>query len=184
MAAVWYVFCFSISAETFGDVHEGHPMRYVKHLLAGTMVAGVCRRPPGTRCANGLCPASGTAIFGFDGDGICIFISCAANPNDTTGYGGNDAFFTNIAADLRSGDTAIANGSSDSSRLKDRFYRSLERLSRLPWPYSASALLAWQALAAGASATIVQTCFSLSGAAADATLRFSLLQFVATRQRV
>lgn len=61
--------------------------------------------------------ATGTPVFGFDGDGICTFIVCTANPNDTTGYGGNDAFFTNIAADLRSGDvnfaTAIADGGSD-----------------------------------------------------------------------
>ena len=62
--------------------------------------------------------SGGTPIFGFDFDGICTFgVDCSANTTDTTGYGGPNAFFTNIAADLLSGDvnfiTPIAPNSSD-----------------------------------------------------------------------
>jgi hypothetical protein len=49
--------------------------------------------------------SSSQAIFGFDGDGICVSpnptsglpgINCSANGTDTTGYGGPGAYFTNI----------------------------------------------------------------------------------------
>jgi hypothetical protein len=48
---------------------------------------------------------SSQAVFGFDGDGICVSpnptsglpgLNCSANTTDTTGYGGPGAFFTNI----------------------------------------------------------------------------------------
>ncbi len=41
-------------------------------------------------------------IFGFDGDGIDAY-GAPGNASDTTGYGGPDTFFTNIAANHRSG---------------------------------------------------------------------------------
>lgn len=39
---------------------------------------------------------SGSGIFGFDGDGINAFLGIANNAMDTTGYGGPQAFFSNI----------------------------------------------------------------------------------------
>jgi hypothetical protein len=45
---------------------------------------------------------SSLTIFGFDGDGLTTF-GIAGNSRDTTGYGGPNAFFTNISADLKSG---------------------------------------------------------------------------------
>ena len=40
--------------------------------------------------------ASGSNIFGFEGDGINFFTGVANNASDPTGYGGANAFFTNI----------------------------------------------------------------------------------------
>jgi hypothetical protein len=45
---------------------------------------------------------SGRTIFGFDGDGIDTF-GIAGNARDSTGYGGPNAFFTDISADQTSG---------------------------------------------------------------------------------
>ncbi len=45
---------------------------------------------------------SGFNIFGFDGDGIDTY-GIAGNGNDSTGYGGPNAYFTNISADQMSG---------------------------------------------------------------------------------
>lgn len=45
---------------------------------------------------------SGVDIFGFDGDGIVSY-GIAGNGQDSTGYGGPNAYFTNISADLKSG---------------------------------------------------------------------------------
>ena len=45
---------------------------------------------------------SSLTIFGFDGDGIDTF-GIAGNARDNTGYGGPNAFFTNISADQTSG---------------------------------------------------------------------------------
>lgn len=39
---------------------------------------------------------SGTGIFGFDSDGINAFLGIANNAMDTSGYGGPQAYFTNI----------------------------------------------------------------------------------------
>ncbi len=39
---------------------------------------------------------SGSFIFGFDGDGINAYLGIANNASDTSGYGGPQAFFTNI----------------------------------------------------------------------------------------
>ncbi len=39
---------------------------------------------------------SGTNIFGFEGDGINTYTGVANNASDPTGYGGANAFFTNI----------------------------------------------------------------------------------------
>jgi hypothetical protein len=48
---------------------------------------------------------SSSAVFGFDGDGICVTpnptsgkpgLNCSANTTDTTGYGGPRSYFTNI----------------------------------------------------------------------------------------
>lgn len=55
---------------------------------------------------------SSTTIFGFDGDGIAAaFISpnVAGNGNDPSGYGGPNAFFTNILANLKEGDVNFIN---------------------------------------------------------------------------
>jgi hypothetical protein len=43
-------------------------------------------------------------IAGFDGDGInaSIYLNIPNNPSDNSGYGGPNAFFTNISADLMS----------------------------------------------------------------------------------
>jgi hypothetical protein len=40
--------------------------------------------------------SSSLDIFGFDGDGIDTFLAITPDPSDDTGYGGPDAFFTNI----------------------------------------------------------------------------------------
>jgi hypothetical protein len=42
-------------------------------------------------------------IAGFDGDGIdtSLYLNIPNNPNDTSGYGGPNAFFTNISANLQ-----------------------------------------------------------------------------------
>jgi hypothetical protein len=45
---------------------------------------------------------SGSFIFGFDGDGLTAF-GQPGNAFDPSGYGGPNAFYTNIAADLNSG---------------------------------------------------------------------------------
>jgi len=42
-------------------------------------------------------------IFGFDGDGIDTYPGSVGNSTDTTGYGGPDAYFTNIAVGAMSG---------------------------------------------------------------------------------
>ena len=41
---------------------------------------------------------SGSNIFGFDGDGIDVYIPIADNAKDTTGYGGPDGYFTGVTA--------------------------------------------------------------------------------------
>jgi hypothetical protein len=51
---------------------------------------------------NSLILSSGTNIFGFDGDGIDTY-GAPGNASDTTGYGGPDAYFTNINAAQTSG---------------------------------------------------------------------------------
>lgn len=65
---------------------------------------------------------TGVAIMGFDGDGINLYtfddtggvheqnIGPAGTNPDLTGYGGYNAWFTNIAATLDSGDVMFANG--------------------------------------------------------------------------
>src|SRR5262249_39711981 len=45
---------------------------------------------------------SGTDAFGFDGDGIDTF-GIPGNAMDNTGYGGPNAYFTNISSDLTTG---------------------------------------------------------------------------------
>jgi len=45
----------------------------------------------------------GSDIFGFDGDGIDTYIAGAGNLFDTSGYGGNDAYFSGIDGALDSG---------------------------------------------------------------------------------
>jgi len=45
---------------------------------------------------------SALSIFGFDGDGIVAY-GIPGNPQDPSGYGGPNAYFTNISADLKSG---------------------------------------------------------------------------------
>ena len=50
---------------------------------------------------------NGSYIAGFDGDGINVYVnppngSIANNAQDTTGYGGEFAFFTDISSDLNS----------------------------------------------------------------------------------
>jgi hypothetical protein len=45
---------------------------------------------------------SGMRIFGFDGDGIDTY-GIAGNGNDGTGYGGPNAYFTDISADQATG---------------------------------------------------------------------------------
>jgi hypothetical protein len=54
----------------------------------------------GTAISSVNLSAPGIDIFGFDGDGIDTFgsVEMASNP-DTTGYGGPDAYFTNISPD-------------------------------------------------------------------------------------
>jgi hypothetical protein len=64
----------------------------------------------------------GVDIMGFDGDGIDVYtfddspslheqnIGPAGSNPDTTGYGGFNAWFTNIAPGLDSGDVMFANG--------------------------------------------------------------------------
>lgn len=64
----------------------------------------------------------GQVIMGFDGDGIDLYtfddspslheqnIGPAGTNPDTTGYGGFNAWFTNIAVTLDSGDVMFANG--------------------------------------------------------------------------
>ncbi len=81
-------------------------------------------------------------IFGFDNDGICqdpnntstkFGLHCNGtvhsgnnyfNPHDSTGYGGNNAFFTNISSDFRTGIvhffTAIPSGGSDFFSLEEK----------------------------------------------------------------
>ena len=72
--------------------------------------------------------SGGSPIFSFDGDGICTFTAAGTcsgqpitnpfggNPSDPSGYGGPNAFFTNIAGNLLSGDvnfiTPIGTGGS------------------------------------------------------------------------
>ena len=48
--------------------------------------------------------SSSQDIAGFDGDGInaSIYLNIPNNPSDNSGYGGPNAFFTNIAANLES----------------------------------------------------------------------------------
>jgi PEP-CTERM motif len=41
-------------------------------------------------------------IAGFDGDGVDGYIGIPNNSHDPTGYGGNNAFFTNISSNLMS----------------------------------------------------------------------------------
>ncbi len=63
-------------------------------------------------------------IFAFEGDGIDTYgaVENPGNP-DTTGYGGPNAFFTNISSDLMSGTVnftgGIANGGSDYFSLEE-----------------------------------------------------------------
>ncbi len=56
---------------------------------------------------------SGSNIFGFDGDGvdgfITGFVKNPANP-DTTGYGGANGFFTNVATNKDSGTVNFTGG--------------------------------------------------------------------------
>jgi len=64
------------------------------------------------------------AIFGFDGDGICVYVGCVSTVGDTTGYGGTHAFFSGVAADKKSGTVnfgggGIASGSSDYFSLEE-----------------------------------------------------------------
>jgi hypothetical protein len=72
-------------------------------------------------------------VFGFDGDGICVDpnptsglpgINCSSNVNDGSGYGGPDAFFTDIdTTTFQSGTvnfaTPIAPGKSDFFSLEE-----------------------------------------------------------------
>jgi hypothetical protein len=83
-------------------------------------------------------------LFGFDGDGICqdpnstsgsFGLHCNGvahqinnpnynNPHDSTGYGGNDAFFTNISSDFMTGTvnffTPIPPGGTDYFSLEEK----------------------------------------------------------------
>lgn len=54
---------------------------------------------------------SGNFIFGFDGDGLCAYISCPANPNDTSGYAGPGNYFTII--DVNTGIVNFVGGLAD-----------------------------------------------------------------------
>lgn len=61
---------------------------------------------------------SGYNIFGFDGDGIDLYIPISPNAQDTGGYGGANAFFTNIDSLSSSGTVNFimpiaANGGTD-----------------------------------------------------------------------
>jgi PEP-CTERM motif len=51
---------------------------------------------------------NGGGLFAFDGDGIDGYTS-ASNAIDTTGYGGNDAYFTNIYTTNVTNDTGTVN---------------------------------------------------------------------------
>ena len=68
---------------------------------------------------------NGVDIFGFDGDGVDTFAGSTSNSTDTTGYGGPDAYFTNISSDLTTGTvdfvTPIANGGSTYFSLEESF---------------------------------------------------------------
>ncbi len=55
-----------------------------------------------TLAVSSLDLQSSLDIFGFDGDGIDTY-GIAGNGNDNTGYGGPNAYFTNISADQTSG---------------------------------------------------------------------------------
>jgi|GEM_PF-1948981 len=56
-----------------------------------------------------LTAAVGTHIFGFDGDGIDTY-GAGSNTQDTSGYGGADAFFTNINAGQNTGTVNFIGG--------------------------------------------------------------------------
>lgn len=67
--------------------------------------------------------SSNLPIFGFDADGIDTF-GVAGNASDSTGYGGPNAFFTNISSDQTSGEVDFinkipANGGTDFFSLED-----------------------------------------------------------------
>lgn len=51
---------------------------------------------------------NGNQIFGFESDGIDTY-GAPGNASDTTGYGGPDAFFTNISTDLTMGTVNFLN---------------------------------------------------------------------------
>jgi hypothetical protein len=58
--------------------------------------------------------SAATDIFGFDGDGIDGYssdgVSATGNNPDGSGYGGPDAYFTNVSGDKTSGTVNFANG--------------------------------------------------------------------------
>ena len=67
---------------------------------------------------------SGTSIFGFDGDGINGYTGVANNAMDPTGYGGANAYFTNIAITKSTGTVNFlkaigANGGTDYFSLEE-----------------------------------------------------------------
>ena len=54
---------------------------------------------------------TGNFIFGFDGDGISnSTYNAPGNPQDTTGYGGPDTYFTNISGNFNSGTANFIGG--------------------------------------------------------------------------
>jgi hypothetical protein len=61
-------------------------------------VIGVINNSPNAVNALHLIGGAGSNIFGFDGDGICTFVACPANPHDNSGsgYGGPIGFYSNL----------------------------------------------------------------------------------------
>lgn len=84
-------------------------------------------------------------IFGFDGDGIDVYanggnLSPVAGNSDTTGYGGFDAFFTNIVGNTGNVNFAnggIASGSHDFFSLEEPASLTL-RVVQTPEPLTLS----------------------------------------------
>jgi len=102
-----------------------------------------------------LTGASGSGIFGFDGDGINTF-GAPGNGTDTTGYGGPDAFFTNF---VLGGDTGtvnfiggIGNGNWDYFSLEGPLTAASFTVSIAPGPVPGAGFAGLFALALGAAA--------------------------------